>query len=186
MKGRWADVQRCRAGHRDVGSTACPGDYEYQFIGTNYSGGETRIEVNNRIVNGSGVIVDNTDAGFSASSNWAASTSTPGYYGSNYRVRATAAVSDAASWTVTLPSDGTYKVYAYWSAGSNRSATAPYVITHTGGNATVNVNQQINGGKWNLLGTWNFYQGTAVRVKLSCWTTVGYYVVADAIKFVKQ
>lgn len=173
-------------GHRNVISTACPGDNMYQYIGTNYSGGECRLGVNTRITSGNGIIVDNTAAGFSASTNWTASTSTPGYYGSNYRVRATASVSDPAQWTVTLPTDGTYKVYAYWSAGANRAAAAPYVITHTGGNTTVNANQRINGGQWNLLGTWNFYQGTAVRVKLSCWTTAGYYVVADAVKFVKQ
>lgn len=173
------------AGHRDVGATACPGDLMYQYIGTNYSGGEARTAINSRIV-GVSVIVDNTDAGFTASANWTASTSTPGYYGSNYTVRATAAVSDAAQWSVTLPSDGSYKVYAYWSAGANRSATAPYIITHTGGNTTVSMNQQSGGGQWNLIGTYSFTAGTAVRAKLSCWTTTGYYVVADAVKFVKQ
>jgi len=172
-------------GHRDVGATACPGDLMYQYIGTNFNGGEARNEVNRRIV-GVTVVVDNTDAGFSASSNWFASTSVSGYYGTNYHARATAAVSDPAKWTVTLPSDGTYAVYAWWTAGTNRAPSAPYIITHAGGNATVNVNQQANGGKWNLLGTWSFYQGTAVRVQLSCWTTTGYYVIADAVKFVKQ
>jgi hypothetical protein len=132
------------------------------------------------------VIVDNTSSGFSASSNWWTSTSTPGYYGTNYHTRGTAAVSDSAKWTVTLPTTGSYKVYAQWAAGSNRAPAAPYVITHSGGNTTVNVNQQANGGKWNLLGTWNFSSGTAQRVQLSCWTTTGYYVIADAVKFVKQ
>ncbi|MCX7719336.1 MAG: N-acetylmuramoyl-L-alanine amidase [Candidatus Sumerlaeaceae bacterium] len=173
-------------GHRDVGATACPGDLMYQYIGTNVNGGEARNEVNRRIVGTPPVIVDNTDSGFSASTNWFASTSTPGYYGSNYRARATEAVSDQAQWTVTLPADGTYKVYVWYTAGSNRAAAAPYQVTHTGGTTTVNVNQQANGSQWVLLGTWNFYQGTAVRVKLSCWTTAGYYVIADAVKFEKQ
>ena len=34
-------------------------------------------------------IVDNTDAGFSTTGVWSSSTSTPGYYGSNYLVAAT-------------------------------------------------------------------------------------------------
>ena len=59
-------------------------------------------------------------------------------------------------------------------------------MVHTGGTATVNVNQQANGGTWVQLGQWNFYQGTAERVRLSCWTTAGYYVIADAVRFVKQ
>lgn len=173
------------AGHRNVISTACPGDLLYQYIGTDYYGGEARNYINSKI-SGISVIVDNTDSGFSASTNWSVSTSTPGYYGTNYRARATAAVSDSAKWTVTLPSDGTYDVYAWWTAGTNRSTTAPFIITHTGGNTTVNKNQQIDGSKWVLLGTWNFYQGTAQRVQLSCWTTTGYYVIADAVKFVKK
>ncbi|HOE62310.1 MAG TPA: N-acetylmuramoyl-L-alanine amidase [Candidatus Sumerlaeota bacterium] len=174
-------------GHRNVGSTACPGDNMYQYIGTNYSGGECRLGVNSRITGGGSVtvIVDNTSAGFSASANWWAGSATPGYYGTNYHTRGTAAVSDPAQWTVNLPSSGTYKVYAYWSAGANRPTEAPFMVTHTGGTTTVKVNQQINGGKWNLLGTWSFNQGSAVRVKLSCWTTAGYYVIADAVKFVK-
>ncbi len=36
-------------GHRDVVSTACPGDLRYQYIGTNVDGGEARVEVNLRI-----------------------------------------------------------------------------------------------------------------------------------------
>ncbi len=131
-------------------------------------------------------IVDNTSSGFSASSNWWTSTSTPGYYGTNYHVRATAAVSDAAQWSVSLPASGSYKVYARWTAGSNRASSAPYQITHSSGTTTVNVNQQQNNGTWVYLGQWNFNSGTAVRVKLSCWTTAGYYVVADAVKLVKQ
>ncbi|HPB30195.1 MAG TPA: N-acetylmuramoyl-L-alanine amidase [Candidatus Sumerlaeota bacterium] len=172
-------------GHRNVVATACPGDLMYQYIGTNYTGGEARLAINSRIV-GVSVIVDNTSSGFTASSNWWASTSTPGYYGTNYHCRGTAAVSDAAKWSVTLPSTGTYKVYARWTAGTNRAASAPYIVTHAGGNTTVSVNQQANGGTWQLLGTWSFNSGTAIRVQLSCWTTAGYYVIADAVKFDKQ
>ena len=38
-------------------------------------------------------------------------------------------------------------------------------------------------GRWNLVGTKSL-SGTAVT-KLSCWTTTGYVVVADAVKYVK-
>jgi hypothetical protein len=175
-------------GHRDVGATACPGDLMYTYIGTNVNGGEARNAVNSRIVGTPAVevIVDNTSTGFSASTNWWTSTSTAGYYGTNYHTRATAAVSDSAKWNVTLPSDGTYKVFVRYASGTNRAAAAPFVVSHTGGNTTVNVNQQANGGTWVQLGQWNFFQGTAQRVQLSCWTTAGFYVVADAVRFVKQ
>jgi peptidoglycan/xylan/chitin deacetylase (PgdA/CDA1 family) len=132
------------------------------------------------------VIVDNADAGFSTSSNWWASTSTYGYYGSNYHVRPTASTSDSAGWSVALPESGVYTVYARWSSGSNRAASAPFIVYHNGGSSVVRKNQQLNGGTWNALGTYNFSAGTSTKVRLSCWTTGGYYVVADAVKFVKQ
>ena len=134
----------------------------------------------------SDVIVDNTDSGFTPGSGWWVSTSTPGYYGSNYRVRATAATSDPASWAANLPSSGTYKVYAQWSAGSNRASSAPYIVYHTGGSSTVYTDQTTNGGTWNLLGTYSMNSGTATRVILSCWTSSGSYVIGDAIKLEKQ
>jgi len=176
------------AGHRNVKSTACPGDLMYQFIGTNYSGGEARLAINGYISPAAPteVIVDNTSAGFSASANWYTGSSTSGYYGSNYHVRPTEAVSDQASWTVSLPSSGTYTVYARWSAGANRPASAPYQVIHNGGTTSVNKDQQVNGGSWQSLGSYSFNSGSAVRVRLSCWTTDGYYAIADAVRFVKQ
>jgi hypothetical protein len=127
---------------------------------------------------------DNGTGAWSASGSWLASTSTSGYYGSNYHYRSTAAVSDAATWTVSLPSSGSYAVAARWTAGTNRAASAPYIVTHTGGNTTVNANQQANNGVWMGLGTYSFAAGANV-VKLSCWTTVGYVVVGDAVRFTK-
>lgn len=131
------------------------------------------------------VIVDNTDSGFTASTNWAVGTN-PGYYGTNYRVRPTASVSDAATWSATLPASGSYKVYARWVTASNRATAAPYIVYHTGGSTTVTVNQQNNNATWVLLGTFNMNAGTATRVAVSCWTTAGYYVVADAVRFEQQ
>lgn len=134
----------------------------------------------------SDIIIDNTSGSFSASGNWATGTSSTDKYGTDYRYRSTAAVSDPATWTPNIPASGTWAVYAWWPAGSNRSATAPYMITNTGGTSTVYMNQQVNGGKWNLLGSYNLGTGTGYPVKLSCWTTTGYVVMADAIKWVKQ
>ncbi len=131
------------------------------------------------------VIVDNVDTGFTASANWSTGTSSTDKYGASYRWRSTAAVSDAAQWSFNLLGAGTFQVYAWWSQGTNRSTSAPYVVYRSGGSDTVHVNQQANGGKWNLLGTYSFAAGSN-KVQLSCWTTTGYIVVADAIKLVRQ
>lgn len=134
----------------------------------------------------SDIIIDNTSGSFYASGNWATGTSSTDKYGSNYRFRSTAAVSDPARWTPNIPSAGNWKVYAWWPAGTNRSPSAPYIVTSTGGNTTVKVNQQVNGGTWNYLGTFSLGAGTGYPTSLSCWTGTGYVVMADAIKWVKQ
>lgn len=131
------------------------------------------------------IIIDNGSTGFTASANWFASTSTPGYYGTNYHTRSTASVSDSAVWKATLPSSGNYEVSARWTAGTNRAASAPYTVTHAGGSTVVRVNQQTNNNTWVSLGTYSFNAGLN-QVALSCWTTAGFYVVADAVKFVKK
>jgi hypothetical protein len=45
----------------------------------------------------------------------------------------------------------------------------------------VNKNQQVNGGSWQLLGSWSM--GGTQTVKLSCWTSTGFIVVADAVRW---
>lgn len=132
---------------------------------------------------GTTVIVDNAESNFTASANWSTSSATPGYYGTDYRFRSTEAVTDPATWSATLPTTATYTVYARWNSGTNRSTTAPYIINHAAGSSTVYVNQQANGGTWQVLGTYDFNAGTTT-VQLSCWTTEGYVVIADAVKFV--
>lgn len=130
------------------------------------------------------IIIDNPQG--TCSANWATSTSSTQKYGSDYRWRSTTAISDPFTWTPTIVTPGNYEVYAWWPASSNRSTTAPYIIYYNGGSANVPMNQQINGGQWNSLGTYNFAAGTTGNVKLSCWTTTGFVVCADAVKFVKR
>ena len=125
-------------------------------------------------------IVDNTSSGFSASSGWWTSTSTAGYYGSNYHVRGTAAVSDPAQWTANLAASGNYAMSAWWTGGTNRAASAPYILPD---GSTVNKNQQINGGSWQSLATKSLGSGNRT-IRLSCWTTAGFHVIADAVRFV--
>jgi hypothetical protein len=125
------------------------------------------------------VIVDNQAATYVGS--WATASSATDKYGADYRYRSTAAVSEPAIFTANLTS-GSRNVYAWWTQGSNRSATAPYIVYHSGGTTTVQKNQQVNGGSWQLLGNWTFNSGNN-DVRLSCWTTTGYVVIADAVKW---
>jgi len=132
------------------------------------------------------VVTDNSDPGFSASSNWFPSTSVSGYLGSNYHARAAEATGDAAGYTQTLPVAGSYEVWARWTAAGNRATATPYIVYHNGGSTTIFANQQQNNGAWMSLGTYNFNAGSAQRVLISCWTGSGSFVIADGIRFEKQ
>jgi hypothetical protein len=126
---------------------------------------------------------DTTKGYIEASTNWLSSSSSAGYYGSGYSYASTAAVSDPATFWFYLPSAATKTIDAWWTAGTNRSTTAPFIMWNASGTklGTVNVNQQLNGGKWNALGTYSFSAGWN-KVQLSRWTTTGYVVIADAIQ----
>lgn len=160
-------------GHYRVKSTACPGDIIIPLIPS------MRTGVMNR-KNGSttAIVVDNSSSGFSVTGTWASGSSSTDKYGADYRYHSTQAISEPAQWLSSA--SGTRTVSAWWPQGSNRSTTAAYHVFHSGGTTVVNVNQQINGGKWNSLGS---YSMTTGKVQLSCWTATGYIVVADAVQW---
>ena len=127
---------------------------------------------------------NNTAQGYiQVSSNWLSSASTAGYYGTGYYYASTQAVSDGAAFWFYLPAAATKTIDAWWTAGTNRSSTAPFIAYNASGTEVgrVSANQQLNGGKWNALGTWSFSAGWN-KVVLSRWTTTGYVVIADAVR----
>jgi N-acetyl-anhydromuramyl-L-alanine amidase AmpD len=109
--------------------------------------------------------IDNASAGFSVVGTWSTGSSAGDKYGADYRFKSTAPISEPASWAVNVTDAGTYKVQAWWTAGSNRSAAAPYVVPN---GSSVAKNQQAGGGAWNTLGTYSLAVGTQTT-KLSCW-----------------
>lgn len=136
------------------------------------------------------VIVDNSDSTkVTLIGAWTASTTTPGFYGSD-------ALNDgntdrgnrSVRFTPTLPSAGTYEVFAWWPAASNRSDSVPFDIVTTSGTVTVNVNQKLNGSQWYSLGTYTFSAGTSgsvlIRNQYTGTGTPG-YVIADAVRFLR-
>jgi hypothetical protein len=114
---------------------------------------------------------------------WAASTNVAGYYGSGYNASPTAAVSEPATFWFYVPTAGSKTIDAWWTSATDRSTAAPFIVWDANGTqlANVKVNQQINGGRWNTLGTWNFPAGWN-KVQLSRWASAGFYVIADAIQ----
>lgn len=131
------------------------------------------------------IIVDNMDSGFYTDSNWATKTTTPGYYGDNFRDDNSGGA-DAAKWAKWVPNilaSGMYDIYMRWTSGSNRPDAAPLEIVYDGGvDTSLTVNQQTNGGVWVYIGTYPLAAGTAGEVILRA-SDAG-YTIADAVRFV--
>ena len=106
------------------------------------------------------VVLDNGEPGTSFTGSWSTS-SAPNPYGSNSLYG-----KNGATYTYTIPlsTGGTYEVYAWWTQLASRPPSAPIEVTHSVGTNTVNVNQQTNGGQWNLLGMYNFGSSAVVRI----------------------
>jgi N-acetyl-anhydromuramyl-L-alanine amidase AmpD len=159
-----------------------PGTYTVYFKMNTTGGAFFDDQVFLRVIVSAGksaVIKDNTAAVFTGT--WATGSSSTDKYGADYRYHSTQPISEPATFTAALNVSSTWNVSAWWPQGSNRSQTAGYIVYHDAGSTTVNKNQQINGGSWQALGSWAM-SGTK-DVKLSCWTTTGFIVVADAVKW---
>lgn len=131
------------------------------------------------------LILDDTDTtGVAIAGSWTSSTSTSGYFGSDYLSDGnTGKGTKSVTYTPTIPASGLYAVYAWWTAGTNRATNTPVSVVHAAGTANLTVDQTANGGKWVLLGTYSFNAGTAGSITLSNTGTTG-YVIADAVKLV--
>lgn len=140
------------------------------------TGPEIIVDSNNALNGG--------NAECTASSNWTASNNVAGYYQTGYWWRSTGASSDLAEFKVYLDQPKTMKIEVWYSAASDRSTSAPWVVFDGNGQQldVQYVNQQQNGGQWVTIGTYNLTAGWN-SAALSRWTTPGYVVVADAVRF---
>jgi hypothetical protein len=149
------------------GSTAVSGSFTFQ---SNPAG----------VVND--LVVDNPDAVVIGS--WSTGTSASDKFGPDYRFKSQGSGSQALRFTPQILVPGNYAVYAWHPEGGNRTTNAPHVITHAAGAETVYVNQEINGGRWNLLGTFPFVAGTGGSVQITdAIPDSGNVVLADAIRW---
>lgn len=132
-------------------------------------------------------IVDNADpTGVAITGTWTSSTSTAGYYRTNYIHDGNTGATGGKSirFTPGLPASGNYDVYLNWPAGANRASNTPVDVNYAGGTSTLSINQQV-GGSWQLLGNFSFSAGTAGNVLIRNDGANG-YVMADAVKFVRS
>ena len=91
----------------------------------------------------------------------------------------------AALWIPDIPERGDYAVYVTYQTYSASVPDAEYLVIHTGGITRIKVNQQMGGGTWVYLGTFEFEKGQrddqmVILTNRSSHTGV---VSADAVRF---
>ncbi len=135
--------------------------------------------------NATGTILDDTAAtGVIRTGTWTSSTSTSGYYGTDYLHDGdTGQGTKSVRFSPTLPKAGIYEVDLHWTQDPNRATNVPVDINYSGGTTTVTVNEQQNGGVWVALGAFNFAAGSTGNVLIRT-TGANGYVVADAVRFI--
>lgn len=91
----------------------------------------------------------------------------------------------SATWTPDIPTAGRYAVYVSYATRPNSVPDARYTVFHKGGRTTFTVNQQMGGGTWVYLGTFEFDKGqnTAGRVVLTNQSDHRGAVTADGVRF---
>ena len=89
---------------------------------------------------------------------------------------------NSAIWTIDVTESGGYYIYARWTQHANRATNATYAVNDDSGTTPVTVNQQQDGGQWNLLGTFSYTAGVPHNVTLT--DQADGYVIADALKIV--
>lgn len=90
-----------------------------------------------------------------------------------------------AAWNVSLPERGTYAVYVSYASLPNSATDARYTVNHLGGSTHVKVNQQMGGGTWIYLGSYDLDEGMQeepVVVLSNISEDPGAVVSADAVK----
>ncbi len=92
---------------------------------------------------------------------------------------------DTYTWTFTPSTSGTFQLSMWWTQWSSRSTSIPVSIAYSGGTGTVTINQKINGGKWNLIGSYPFAAGVSYNITITSQPGPS-STCADAVRFVKN
>jgi hypothetical protein len=126
------------------------------------------------------IVTDNADRGVTVSGSWtigSPAANGPQVFGPSTRYKAAGTGAAFVRFAPRLTQTRSYDVYAWWNSAAGQASNAPYTVNHASGTSVVAKNQQIDGGKWNLLGTFDMGAGDYVQLN----DNANGYVVADAI-----
>ncbi|MFF3603801.1 DNRLRE domain-containing protein [Streptomyces sp. NPDC002463] len=178
-------------GYNDVGQqtsrtlTSAGGSSSRTMGWTYYPNGTLRTKTDDGVPVGSAVpLVDNSDTQNTSSTGTWAKGSATGQQGYDHQVHAAGAGTDAFTWTLNIPKNGTYTAYVRFPQVSGAATTAKYTVTHSAGTTDRTISQATGAGAWISLGSFTFTQGNTSKLQL--FQNSGGAVVADGVKLVRD
>lgn len=136
------------------------------------------------------IIIDNGDAGTSASGAWSAFAGNESYNGASLWA-AVGGGEDRYRFTPDIPQAGYYEVFAWNSCYSDRAVNVRHIVQHQHGTTVIEVDQDCDTGthgEWYSLGVFQFVQGSLGYLEI---TDAGIppgpatYMGADAARFLQ-
>ncbi|MCB9888697.1 MAG: N-acetylmuramoyl-L-alanine amidase [Planctomycetes bacterium] len=119
---------------------------------------------------------------YQSSGAWGTATA-GGYQNRTYQTAWTSStVTATATFTIPVPADGVYPVYAFANAVTNASTDARYTIHHSGGATQVSMDQRNNDRCWTWLGAFSFRKADGAKIVLDNLGPANQIVVADAVR----
>jgi hypothetical protein len=115
---------------------------------------------------------------------WTPGANTGGWNGDYWHDGATGKGSKSVTYTPNLQTNGTYDVYVWYVAASNRATNTPVDVVHAEGTTRVLVNQKLNGSAWLKILRTNFNAGVNSSVIIrNDGTLSGTYCIADGVRW---
>ncbi|MEU8527092.1 DNRLRE domain-containing protein [Streptomyces sp. NPDC048629] len=151
-----------------------------------YPDGKLKTRTDDGVPVGSAVVlVDNSDTqNTSATGTWTKGSLT-GQQGYDHQVQAAGTGTEAFTWTLNIPKNGTYTAYVKYPKVTGAATAAKYTVTKSDGTTTdVTRDQNAAAGTWVSLGSYSFTQGNAAKLQL--FRNSAGAVVADGVKFVRD
>ncbi|QOV41499.1 DNRLRE domain-containing protein [Streptomyces ferrugineus] len=150
-----------------------------------YPDGKLRTRADDGVPVGKDVVLlDNSDTqNTSKTGTWTAG-DIAGQQGYDHLTHAAGTGTDAFTWTLNIPTDGTYTAYVKYPQATGATTTAKYTVTHDGGTTDKTIDQTTGAGTWVSLGSYAFTQANAAKLEL--FQNSSGKVVADGVKLVRD
>ncbi|MFE5484390.1 DNRLRE domain-containing protein [Streptomyces sp. NPDC056527] len=166
--------------------TSAGGSSDRTMTQSYYPDGKLRSKSDDGVpVGKSVVLVDNSDSQHISTTGTWATGGIAGQQGYDHRTHAAGTGTDAFTWTLNVPKDGTYTAYVKYPKVTGAATAAKHTLSQgTTTHPSVTKDQNAGTGSWVTLGTYSLKQGNDAKLKLEQSSTG--IVVADAVKLVRD